>query len=105
MHSLRQLRFQHLLSNFELQLLYDFQVMAFDPRLHRSFESTASAPSLRASEHDLSPQSFGVMAGPADQDSSSVKVVVRVRQFIKRGEFSHAPLILSPSSRPRGTDL
>jgi hypothetical protein len=89
MHSLRQLRFRHLLTHIELHLLHD--VMAFDPRLHRSFESTASAPSLRASEHDhdLSPLSFGAMAGAADQDSSSVKVVVRVRQFIRRGEFVH----------------
>jgi hypothetical protein len=87
MHSFRRLRFRHLLTNIELRLLDD--VMAFDPRLHRPFESTASAPSLRASELDLSPLSFGAMAGAADQDSSSVKVVVRVRQFIKRGEFAH----------------
>src|ERR1700712_4601901 len=90
MHSSRRSRFQHLLNHIELLLLDD---MAFDPRLHRSFESNASAPSLRSSEYDT-PISFGTMAGSADQDSSTVKVVVRVRQFVKRGNTDHNAKIL-----------
>jgi len=61
-------------------------MLAFDNRLQR-FETTASSPSLRATEHDMI-RTFGVMAGPpsvSEQDSANVKVVVRVRQFVKRG--------------------
>jgi hypothetical protein len=61
--------------------------MSYDPRFHR-FESTASSPSLRAFDHhDFgTPTQTAVMAPHAEQDSSAnVKVVVRVRQFLKRG--------------------
>ena len=70
------------------------EAMALDPRMYRGlsygtgcvgafggFESTASAPSLRASE-PLAAQSLNM----ADKESANVKVVVRVRQFLKRGD-------------------
>jgi hypothetical protein len=62
-------------------------MLALDPR---RFESTASSPSLRATDHDYL-RTFGIMPGSpkvagADQDSANVKVVVRVRQFVPRGE-------------------
>lgn len=47
----------------------------------RPFESTASAPSLRA----LAPLPASISDTMAGDDSGNVKVVVRVRQFIKRG--------------------
>lgn len=51
----------------------------------RSFESTASAPSLRA----LEPLPASINDTMAGDDSGNVKVVVRVRQFIKRGKSAH----------------
>lgn len=78
------------------QLVHDVQTrlgdMALDPRLGRglphkahSFESTASAPSLRAP--DPGPLPVEGAAG-ADQDGGNVKVVVRVRAFVKRGVYA-----------------
>lgn len=61
------------------------EAMAFDARLMgglRPFESTASAPSLRASESAFRDSMMGNMGG---DDAGNVKVVVRVRQFIPRG--------------------
>jgi hypothetical protein len=65
---------------------------AHDPRMFSPyFESTASAPSLRASEADIM-RTFGGLPGVgtvatqnSDNDSSNIKVVVRVRQFVQRG--------------------
>jgi hypothetical protein len=69
--------------------------MALDPRMYRGlsygagsfggfgFESSASSPSLRASE----PLTMHPINTMTDNDSANVKVVVRVRQFIKRGEI------------------
>ena len=59
---------------------------AFTPDLH-TYHSTASAPSLRSRtpiERDTmeSPRPFT----PPDVDAGNVKVVVRVRKFVKRGK-------------------
>ena len=62
--------------------------MALDPRIYRgltpdgpAFLSSASAPSLRASEPEVQ---NGAAAMP-DPEGGNVKVVVRVRAFVKRG--------------------
>jgi len=48
------------------------------------FESSASSPSLRASEPTT--PAYSTMANGADGDGAgNVKVVVRVRQFVQRG--------------------
>lgn len=50
------------------------------------YHSTASAPSLRSREPiDAMDRPFT----PPDTDAGNVKVVVRVRKFIKRGENIH----------------
>lgn len=49
----------------------------------RLFESTASAPSLRASEPMTHQMAFPDRSAP--DDNGNVKVVVRVRKFVKRG--------------------
>lgn len=70
--------------------------MALDTRTYRGlsydfrdrFESSASSPSLRASEALTS--EYPTMANGNSGDSSdagNVKVVVRVRQFVQRGTF------------------
>jgi hypothetical protein len=78
MHTLRRLRSIEVLHNVE-DLLAHFIM----DRYHqlRPFESTASTPSLRASE----PLPASSAANMAPDGSGNVKVVVRVRQFIPRG--------------------
>jgi hypothetical protein len=81
MHSPRGHKLREALHH-AFQILED---MALDPRLYRSltssFESSASAPSLRASE----PATWMAPSHAAD-DAGNVKVVVRVRGFVKRGK-------------------
>jgi hypothetical protein len=89
MHTLRRQRSKKVVKN----VTYLLEAMAFDARLLgglRPFESTASAPSLRASELAYR-DSMGAMGG---DDAGNVKVVVRVRQFIPRGifAFSRSPM-------------
>jgi hypothetical protein len=82
MHHLRRQRSKEVVKNVEHLL----QAMAFDARLLgglRPFESTASAPSLRASESAYRDS----MGATGTDDTGNVKVVVRVRQFIPRGMF------------------
>lgn len=70
-----------------ISLLEDMALV--DPRGYRalttpdpySYTSTASTPSLRAREADF-PKIEPIMP---DADGGNVKVVVRVRKFIKRG--------------------
>ena len=84
--------FHTLLVHTQTQLLHrDPEMQLFSPpHIRPHFESTASAPSLRATEHDYL-RTFGGMAqqqqSSADNDSANVKVVVRVRQFVQRGRF------------------
>jgi hypothetical protein len=82
MHSPRRLRFVETVSHIEF-LLENTMDNRFFRGLHqfRPFESTASVPSLRAFE----PLPAAVNDSMAGDDSGNVKVVVRVRQFIKRG--------------------
>ena len=63
--------------------------MALDSRMYRglsydarAFESSASTPSLRSLEPVSAAPAYNPMP---ENDSSSVKVVVRVRAFLKRG--------------------
>lgn len=70
--------------------LLDDMASSFDPRAVRAlttpdipYTSTASAPSLRARE-----AAVPLPANMGSPDNSTVKVVVRVRKFIKRGELS-----------------
>lgn len=85
MHLIRRQRSAEVLEEAK-HLLSD---MALDSRLFRGLhsapESTASMPSLRSSETTLTNNNIGTMA---NDHSSNVKVVVRVRQFIPRGRFS-----------------
>lgn len=84
MHSPRRLRFVETLErscrilehNMDRQFFRHSGLQQFRP-----FESTASAPSLRAFE----PLPASINDTMAGDDSGNVKVVVRVRQFIKRG--------------------
>lgn len=78
MHLLHTLRSQQLHQQFCLLLE---EVM--DPRMYSSLHgSTASAPSMRASEP------IALMAPPLGvDDPGNVKVVVRCRAFVKRGMF------------------
>jgi hypothetical protein len=81
MHSPRRLRFIETVSHVELLLENTMDNRFFRGlQQFRPFESTASVPSLRAFEP--LPASVDTMGG---DDSGNVKVVVRVRQFIKRG--------------------
>ena len=50
-----------------------------DSNMFSGLHTTASAPSMRASEP------YPVMAPPASDDSGNIKVVVRCRAFVKRG--------------------
>jgi hypothetical protein len=85
MYAFLRIRQTHLIDAFPNNPLLDDEMLAFDPR---RFESTASSPSLRATDHDYL-RTFGIMAATPqsspDQDAANVKVVVRVRQFVKRG--------------------
>jgi len=87
MHALRRLRSRETIQRCE-KLLESTIITIMDPRTYRhlsydnrQFESSASAPSLRAAEPLLTPP----LAATMGEDSANVKVVVRVRQFIKRG--------------------
>lgn len=76
MHLLYIARSQQLLRNL-YELLDDF----LDPRMYAGLHTTASAPSLRASEP------YAMMAPqPIADDPGNVKVVVRCRAFVRRGE-------------------
>jgi hypothetical protein len=93
--------FQGLIRRTQTDLLFadvhDMQLFA-PPRIRPHFESTASAPSLRATEHDYLRTfgSPGAAAAPQpDQDSANVKVVVRVRQFVQRGEFAFLQCLMA----------
>jgi hypothetical protein len=84
MHSPRRLRFvetvQH--CSFLLENTMDRRFFTNSGlQQYRPFESTASAPPLRAFE----PLPASINDTMAGDDSGNVKVVVRVRQFIKRG--------------------
>src|SRR5215469_9645024 len=93
MHSFLRLRFIHVLSYVE-GLMED---MALDTRTYRGlsydprdrFESSASLPSLRASEALTSGYLTMANGNSGDgSDAGNVKVVVRVRRFVQRGTYS-----------------
>ncbi|QDS77088.1 hypothetical protein FKW77_000417 [Venturia effusa] len=67
----------------------------------RPFESTASAPSLRA----LEPLPVSINDTMARDDSGNVKVVVRVRQFIKREHDADARCIIQMEPKTESTTL
>jgi hypothetical protein len=89
LHPLLHRQFFHgLLAHTQTELLIandDMQLFA-PPHIRPHFESTASAPSLRATEHDYLRTFGGAAAQQPEQESANVKVVVRVRQFVQRGE-------------------
>lgn len=69
------------------EIKHTLTIMALDPRLMpgvapelRTLRSSASTPSLRSREGSVTP--IGKMAPPG----GNVKVVVRVRAFLPRGE-------------------
>jgi len=83
MYLLQRLRYQLHIHNICI-LLEDTVLVS---RMYRSFHaSTASAPSMRASE----PIAFMAAPPPVD-DAGNVKVVVRCRAFLKRGKKTHLP--------------
>lgn len=60
------------------------------PDLHSYYlQSTASTPSLRSREAEYTPRDSIRDSIMPDSDGANVKVVVRVRKFIKRG--MHTP--------------
>jgi len=91
MHSFLKLHFSHILSHVE-GLMED---MALDTRAYRGlsydfrdrFESSASSPSLRASELSTPGYLADGSSGGDSNDAGNVKVVVRVRQFVQRGAY------------------
>jgi hypothetical protein len=63
-----------------------YRGLSYDFRDH--FESSASSPSLRASEALTSGYLTMTNGNSGDgSDAGNVKVVVRVRQFVQRGEY------------------
>lgn len=85
MYALQQLRFRELLQRISSRL----EDMALDPRAFpgvaseaRQLKSSASTPSLRSRESELVP--VGKMT--SDHGGGNVRVVVRVRGFLPRGE-------------------
>jgi hypothetical protein len=79
MHSFLRLKSRECIDDF----CHLLEVMALDSRLYHGlspFETSASAPSLRAAEPTalMAPQ-------PIVDDAGHVKVVVRVREFVERG--------------------
>lgn len=88
MHLLNILRSQQ-----TKELLFELLQDIMDPRLYDGLHgSSASAPSMRASEP------LAMMAPPPGvDDPGNVKVVVRCRAFVKRGEHSLHPFDLNLS--------
>ena len=85
MYALQRLRYRLLLCDIE----YRLQDMAIDPRGFpgvanevRSLKSSASTPSLRSRESELVPMSTPTQDG----GGGNVRVVVRVRGFLPRGQ-------------------
>ncbi|KAF2762703.1 kinesin [Pseudovirgaria hyperparasitica] len=76
-----------------------------DSRMYRGlangYESTASAPSLRAAEPSYS---YG-MSSPTSEDSANVKVVVRVRKFLKRETDRNAKCLVEMDANGKQTTL
>ncbi|KAF1947576.1 kinesin family protein-like protein [Clathrospora elynae] len=75
MHLLYMLRSQQLLESCYL-LLDNF----LDARMYSGLHTTASVPSMRASEP------FALLSPPLNDDPGNVKVVVRCRAFVRRAE-------------------
>jgi len=76
MHLLYLARSQQLLDTL-YRLLDEF----LEPTMYAGIHTTASAPNMRASEP------FAMMApAPVADDPGNVKVVVRCRAFVRRGE-------------------
>ena len=73
---------------WERLVLNEMAHRALAPDL-QTYHSTASAPSLRSREPvDVMERPFT----PIDGDSGNVKVVVRVRKFIRRGHYKETAL-------------
>jgi len=81
MHSFLRLRHSSILSTgASIMETVSYRGAAYD----YLFESSASSPSLRASEPTT--PAYSTMANGTDGDGAgNVKVVVRVRQFVQRG--------------------
>lgn len=86
MHSLRRLKSRQVLHQAFLLLeetAMDSRLYrALTPDIHPPYQSSASAPSLRASTPTPRPSTPG---GSMSDEGGNVKVVVRVRGFVKRG--------------------
>lgn len=85
MHGFLRLRSREL----KRDLCNQLEAMALDSRFYGGlspFETSASAPSLRAAEPTalMAPQ-------PILDDAGHVKVVVRVREFVERGKSILTP--------------
>lgn len=86
-----RLRYRQTIDDIESRL----DDMALDPRAFpriaaeaRLLKSSASSPSLRSRESELVPMG----RSPQDSGGGNVRVVVRVRAFLERGEHrSHHP--------------
>jgi len=92
MHSFLRLRHSSILSTgASITETMAYRGAACDYR----FESSASSPSLRASEPTT--PAYSSMANGADGDGAgNVKVVVRVRQFVQRGTISSKTVTAQP---------
>jgi hypothetical protein len=84
------------------QNLYQLLDDLLDPRMYSGMHTTASAPSLRASE----PYMMMAQPPPMASDPGNVKVVVRCRAFVRRGTLEGFPShgsMLSPTEKEKGT--
>lgn len=91
MHCHRRLRSKEVVHTVE-ELLEDmaldarvFRGISYEPPSRSAYESTASSPSLRAAHPEIIHEPPPPTLTMGDQDSANVKVVVRVRKFLKRG--------------------
>lgn len=98
-----RLRFQHTIHHLCAALATDHSIFftmatraATTPDLARYQHSSASAPSLRSREPiDVMDRPLTPMEG----DGGNVKVVVRVRKFVPRGERKGNPVLLARGLR------
>lgn len=93
MHSFLRLRYESVLSTADTSIMESmvFRGLSYDFR--DRFETSASSPSLRASE-PATTAGYSTMANGNDADGAgNVKVVVRVRQFVQRGKNSFRPML------------
>jgi len=101
MYTLLRLRYQQSISDI-ISLLDEMALMdgrgyraLATPDVYSYTASTASSPSLRAREPlQMQDANGGDASRPGSSDGGNVKVVVRVRKFLQRGQSRAAVAVL-----------